>query len=68
MGKELLLWDDETVERLGCMLVVSVVLRMLRNGWEEETVQEGMRSLGYDESQKCQLLFFFFFFVKSRLK
>lgn len=50
MGKGLSLWEDETVERLGCVLVVSVVLRMFRSGWEEGTLQEGMRSLGSDES------------------
>lgn len=49
MGKGLSLWKGETVERLGCALVASVMLRVFRNGWGEGTLQEGMRSLGYDE-------------------
>ena len=50
MGKGLSLWEEETVEGLGCVLVVSVVLRVFRKGGEEGTLQEGMISLGYDES------------------
>lgn len=50
MGKGLSPWEEETLERLGCVLVAPVVLSIFRNGWEEGTHREGMRSLGYELS------------------
>lgn len=43
----------------GGVLVVSVLLRVFRSGWEEGTLQEGMRSLGYDESSHRNVNLFF---------
>lgn len=38
---------------------MSVLLRGFRSDWEEGTLQEGMRSLGYDESLHGNVSSFF---------
>lgn len=68
MGKGLSLWEEETVERLGCVLVVPVVLRVFRNGWEEVILQEGMRSLGYGESLHRNVSSFFWWQAGKKKK
>lgn len=45
--------------RLGWVLVVCGMSRVFRNGWEEGTLQEGMKSLGRDESLHGNVSTFF---------